>query len=164
MQQSIDILLAAMFCYTLSPRLTAVVAQTSSTDLGSRGEIGGLPNSSTWWSRGERAWGEPRDHLFSIPIFDALAAQSMMRESGCASSASERTGLPHAHHCTGCGRCSIGTQSTRCEPPQVLVRTTDDMWERELSYEEKLRLARNLIERFRAAGIGCELGTVYGIH
>jgi hypothetical protein len=55
-------------------------------------------------------------------------------------------------------------KASRCEPPQVLVGTTDDMWERELSYEEKLRLARNLIERSRAAGIGCELGTVYGIH
>jgi hypothetical protein len=55
-------------------------------------------------------------------------------------------------------------KATRCEPSQVLVGTTDDMWQRELSYEEKLRLARNLVELFRAAGIGCELGTVYSIH
>ena len=64
----------------------------------------------------------------------------------------------------GADVAQLENKVSRCEPPQVLVGTTDDMWERELSYEEKLRLARNLIEHFRAAGIGCELGTVYGIH
>jgi hypothetical protein len=64
-------------------------------------------------------------------------------------------------HTTAQGADVAHWNTKRLEPPQMLVSTTDDMRERELSYEEKLRLARNLIERFRAAGIGCELGTVY---
>ena len=58
LQQSINIFLAAMFCHTLSPRLRVVIGQTCSTDLGSRGEIGGLTELfPLWWSRGEKGLG-----------------------------------------------------------------------------------------------------------
>jgi hypothetical protein len=34
----------------------------------------------------------------------------------------------------------------------------------EFIYEEKLRIARDVVERFHAAGIECELGPVYSTH
>ena len=78
MQQSINILLAAMFCHTLSPRLTVVVRETSSTDLGSRGEIGGACRTlSLWWSRGEKAGGGAA----SATKIDALHASPIRRPS-----------------------------------------------------------------------------------
>jgi hypothetical protein len=57
-------------------------------------------------------------------------------------------------------------KASRPEPSQVFVAAAYEMQERRprLSYEEKLRIARDLIERFRAAGIECELGPVYRIH
>ena len=60
LQQSINIFLAAMFCHTLSPRLTVVVGQTSSTDLGSRGEIGGLTELFHFGGRGAKGLGGSR--------------------------------------------------------------------------------------------------------
>jgi hypothetical protein len=80
LQQSINIFLAAMFCHTLSPRLTVVVGQTSSTDLGSRGEIGGLTELFHLVVARRKGLGEPRDHLKSCATeIDALHASPTRR-------------------------------------------------------------------------------------
>ena len=57
-------------------------------------------------------------------------------------------------------------KASRREPPQVFVGATDEMQERRprLSYDEKLRIARDLVECFRASGIECEPGPVYSTH
>src|SRR6516164_881980 len=81
LQQSINILLAAMFCHTLSPRLTVVVGDTSSTDLGSRGEIGGLAELFHFGGRGAKGLRGSRATTSSATEIDALHASPIRRPS-----------------------------------------------------------------------------------